>query len=500
MTKPQYILAVDQGTTSTKALVLDSHGRIVGISKGQFGVDGIYPQPGWVEYAPEQIWRSVQESVAAAMEDAGLDAGQIAAIGLANQGETVIAFDSADGKPVGNAISWQDRRTEDIVEGWRANGLEQEIFQQSGLRLDPYFSAAKMKWILENHAEAQRLQGLGRLRLGTSDGWLGWRLTGGRSFVTDAATASRTMLLNLENISWSKDLLEAFDLPGEALPDIVPNTGSIGGSLKELLGREIPIAGLCVDQHAALFGHGCLTAKQAKTTYGTGCFLLANIGAEPTLRADGLLTALGWQIDGKATYVMEGGVYSAGSIVEWLIKIGLISDAGELDSLASSVDDAGGVVLIPAFSGLAAPYWKSRARACWAGMNSGTERSHLVRAVLEAIAYRVKDIHRSMEAAGIELGELRVDGGLTRSDFLMQYQADVLDCPVAVSESPEVTALGVGLMAGLGIGLWDGPAGLPKVAEIARRFDPRPERVSSCSNLYQSWLQICLDVARWEDG
>lgn len=500
MPDPKYILAIDQGTTSTKALVLDNTGRIVGVSKGQFGIDGIYPEPGWVEYEPEQIWRSVRESTAAAIDDASLKAEEIAAIGLANQGETVIAFDAEDGTPVGNAISWQDRRTEDIVAGWRASGLEQEIFKQSGLRLDPYFSAPKMKWILENEAEAERLHRLGRLRLGTSDAWLGWQLTGGRSFVTDAATASRTMLLNLSDIAWSKDLLPAFGLPEEALPKIVPNTGSIGLSIKDLVGREVPVTGLCVDQHAALFGHGCFEAKQAKATYGTGCFLLTNVGADPTLRADGLLTALGWQIDGKATYVMEGGVYSAGSIVEWLIKLGLISDASELDSLALAVDDTGGVILIPAFSGLAAPYWKSRARACWAGMGSGTEREHLVRAVLEAIAYRVRDIHGSMAAAGIELGELRVDGGLTRSDFLMQYQADVLVCPVAVSESPEVTALGVGLMAGVGIGLWEYRTGMPKVAEIARRFEPQPDNTSQCRKSYESWHRICLEVAEWGDG
>jgi glycerol kinase len=492
-----YIVAIDQGTTSTRALVLDDRGRIAGISQGDFKIPGIHPQPGWVEFDPRTLWASMRDAIASALDHAGIAIDQVAALGMANQGETVIAFDADSGAPFGNAISWQDRRTEELVARWRADGLEREVHAITGLRLDSYFSAAKLAWILAHRADAAEALDRGRLRMGTSDTWLIWQLTGGRSLVTDAATASRTMLLDLQRGAWSQPLIEALGLPGQCLPAIVANAGLLGVTDSAILGREVPITGLCVDQHAALFGHGCHDRHQAKATYGTGCFIVANAGTDARVRAPGLLTALGWRLGESTHYILEGGVYSAGSIVEWLIGLGLLTGAGELDRVAGSVADSRGVIMIPALSGLAAPWWQSNARACWAGMDSGTSAAHLVRAALESIAFRVRDIHAAMAEAGVVLDSLRADGGLTRSQLLMQLQADVLGCPVEVSVHPEVTALGVGLMAGLGAGIWDSVAELPGVAATGARFEPRTQEVERAAALYRRWRAICESVARW---
>jgi glycerol kinase len=492
-----YLVAIDQGTTSSRALVLDGRGRVAGSSQGDFKIPGIHPRPGWVEFDPRALWATVRDAVASALDHAGVAIGQVAALGMANQGETVIAFDGDSGAPFGNAISWQDRRTEDIVAGWRADGLERQVHAITGLRLDPYFSAAKLAWILAHRADAAEALDKGRLRLGTSDTWLIWQLTGGRSFVTDAATASRTMLMDLEQGAWSQPLVEALGLPGQSLPAIVASAGLLGVTDSAVWGRQVPITGLCVDQHAALFGHGCHERHQAKATYGTGCFVVANAGTDARVRAPGLLTALGWRLGQSTHYIVEGGVYSAGSIVEWLIGLGLITAADELDGVAGSVADSRGVVMIPAFSGLAAPWWQSNARACWAGMDSGTSRAHLVRAALESIAFRVRDIHAAMAEAGVALGSLRADGGLTRSQLLMQLQADALDCPVAVSVHSEVTALGVGLMAGLGAGIWDSVAELPEVAATGARFEPRVQEARHAAAMYRRWRALCESVARW---
>jgi glycerol kinase len=492
-----YIVAIDQGTTSTRALVLDGHGRIAGTSQGDFKIPGIHFRPGWVELDPGALWTSVRDAVASALDHAGIGIEQVAALGMANQGETVIAFDAGSGAPFGNAISWQDRRTEELVAAWRADGLERQVRAVTGLRLDSYFSASKLAWILAHRTGAAEALGKGSLRLGTSDTWLIWQLTGGRSFVTDAATASRTMLLDLERGAWSQPLLDALGLPVQCLPAIVANAGMLGVTDRAIWGREVPITGLCVDQHAALFGHGCHERHQAKATYGTGCFVLANAGTDARVRAPGLLTALGWRLGESTRYVLEGGVYSAGSIVEWLIDLGLLTAASELDHVAGSVADSRGVIMVPALSGLAAPWWQSNARACWAGMDRGTSAAHLVRAALESIAFRVRDIHASMAGAGVTLDSLRADGGLTRSQLLMQLQADVLGCPVAVSVHPEVTALGVGLMAGLGAGVWDSVAELPEVAATGARVEPRAQEVEPAAARYRRWRVFCESVARW---
>lgn len=495
----KHILAIDQGTTSSKALVLDDEGRIAGESSGDYRIDGKYPQPGWVEYEPAQMLETVRDCAISAIANAGLEFSDIAAIGLANQGETAIAFDGGDGIPLGPAISWEDRRTVNIVDRWRAEGLTDAVHERTGLRLDPYFSASKLKWFLENIPRASELLRAGRLRLGTSDAWLLWQLTGGKSYITDVATASRTLLLNLARLEWDTELCAAFGVPLKTLPSIVENSGTFGVTQKDLFGCELPITGLCVDQQASLFGHGCCRAGEAKATYGTGCFLLANIGTDAFFRARGLITNVGWQVSGDTSYVAEGGVYSVGSALGWLEKIGLLGHAREIDSLLSGIDDAGGVMMIPAFSGLAAPHWQSRARACWVGMHTGTEREHLIRAAIESIAYRVKDIHESMRESGLEIGLLRVDGGLTRCKTLMQAQTDTLNVPLQVSECPQVTALGVGLFAGLGAGIWDTPSKTPRSGYEAGMYSPRSNMTGRAGANYERWRKLCGEICRWSE-
>ena len=452
----QFILAIDQGTTSTKAIVLDATGRVRGESASACRVEAMHPRPDWVEFDPAQILASVRQSAEEAVRGAGLTFNDVVAIGLANQGETCIAFDSLSGRPIYPAISWQDRRCEGVINEWRAAGLEAEVAQATGLRLDAYFTAPKLAWLLRHMPEARELHAAGRLRYGTSDAWLLWQLTGGKQFVTDAATASRTMLFDLISQQWSARLLDAFELAESALPAVVGNAEIIGVTEARWFGREVPIAGLCVDQQAALFGQGATAAGQAKITFGTGCFVLANAGVDADRRAAGLLTSVGWRLGVRpTTYVFDGGVYSAGSLVDWLCSLGLAGSAAEASRLASEVDHPDGVLLVPAFSGLGAPRWASRARACWLGMDQGTDRRKLARASFEAIAFSVKEIVDRMLAAGISLERINVDGGLTRSDLLMQMQADMLGVGLMRREMPEATALGVGYLAGIGCGAWD---------------------------------------------
>ncbi len=443
------------------------------------------------------MFQSVCKAARSAVERAGISFQEVAALGLDNQGETTITFDSTSGHPVGNAISWQDRRTEDLIEQWRQQGLEEPIRMQTGLRLDPYFSASKLKWVLNEYPEAGTLLKSGKLRMGTSDGWLIRQLTGGQRFVTDAATASRTMMLDLEKLTWSEDLLGRFELPAECLPEIVRCDECIGETDPKLFGIPIPITGLCVDQHAALFGQGCFNTHQAKATYGTGCFLLNNIGNDSTARAEGLLTLLAWQLKDSKAFAVEGGVYSAGSIIEWLVKLGWLEQVSDLDAVAGSVDHSDGTCLIPAFSGLAAPHWKSRARACWSGMHNGTEPKHLVRAAVESIAFRVREIYDAMSQAGLRLDGMKVDGGLTRSQVLMQIQSDILGVPLTVSENPEATATGVALMAGLGVGWWSHLNDLPEVSKTAAVYQPNSTDSDNLLTHYNHWSGICKKVAAW---
>lgn len=474
------ILAIDQGTTSSKAVLVDETGAIQSSSRN-FAVAALHPRAGWVEFDPKQMLESVVGAAKDALGQAGVDAEDVSAIGLANQGETVIAFDGATGEPVCPAISWQDRRTIGIIEQWRADGIETEVARRTGLRLDPYFSASKLHWILDNVPEAKGLLRDGRLKMATSDAWLLWQL--GTRFVTDVSTASRTMLMNLESLGWDERLLDATGVPRECLPEIVGNA-EIACETR-VLGPSIPIAGLCVDQQAALFGQRCFRNGEAKATYGTGCFVLANVGGANDARRDGVLTSVGWRIGGAASYVLDGGIYSAGSILNWLRDaLGLFRDFAELEKLASSVDDTGGVYLLPGFAGLGSPYWEPDARAAFVGLTLATRREHLARAALEAIAFRVKDV---VDAMDINVHALQVDGGLTRNDFLMQLQSDLLGIPIARGDHPEATALGAAMMAGIGAGMYDGIGGLPEADARVEVFEPRAEHRDSLLARYDEW-------------
>ena len=495
MSRPNAILAIDQGTTSTKAVVINEDGKILGSSlPDRFAIDVRYPQPGWVEFDPQQLLDSIRDSAQAAIASAQMSWSEIAGVGIANQGETVIAFNRATGRPIHPAISWQDCRTEAITNRWRSHGLEQDVFTTTGLRLDPYFSAAKMAWILENVDEARELRSAGRLGLGTSDAWLLYQLTGGTRFVTDVATASRTMLMNLSTLQWCPRLTELFGVGIDDLPKIVLNAEAIGNTVESSFGAEVPITGLCVDQQAALFGQRAVNSGQAKVTYGTGCFLLANIGSDSSQRAEGLLTSVAWRIADETTYVFDGGVYSAGSLVDWLCEIGLAVDVEELSRLAREIAAPSPVMLIPAFSGLAAPRWSSRARACWLGMDQSTDRRHLVRSALEAIAFRVKEICDAMDEAGFQLRRIDVDGGLSRCDLLMQIQADVLDIALVRSDVAECTALGAGYFAGLGCGLWNSTEQLPPSGEPSQVFKPAATGRDHYDAAFDRWTKACTAV------
>jgi len=488
------VLAIDQGTTSTKALVVDQTGRVVGQSDGH-AVDAHHPEPGWVEYDPEQMLATVVDAARAAVGSAGVGFESIDAVGLANQGETSIAFDASDGAAIHPAISWQDRRTEETVAEWRERGLEDEARATTGLGIESYFSAPKIAWILANVGRAIELRPSGRLRAGTSDGWLLWRLGGGRDFVTDAATASRTLLLDLAEMRWSASLADAFGVPVDVLPRIEANAGRLATVDRQWFGVELPITGLCVDQQAALFGHGCFDAGAAKATYGTGCFLLANVGDDPAVRARGLLTCVAWKIGSQTSYALDGGVYSAGSLVEWFVDIGVAESAADVSRLAAEVGDSAGAVLIPALAGLAAPRWQGRARACLAGMSHATDRRHLARAALEAIAYRVREIFDAMAEAGVRLSGLNADGGLTGSAPLMQLQADALGAPVHLAATSELTGFGVALLAGLGAGVWPSLASLPVPRRGAVSYEPKSSSEAQAG--YVRWRRFCDEVERW---
>jgi glycerol kinase len=495
------ILAIDQGTTSTKSLVIDEEGRILGTSSPEsFTVESRYPRSGWVECDPFRMLESVRQSADVALRNAGLKATDIAAIGLANQGETVIAFDAHNGLPVCPAISWQDRRAQGFADQWRADGLHDEVFRITGLRLDAHFSAAKLAWILENVPQARELQAAGRLRYGTSDAWLIWQLTGGRHFVTDVATASRTMLLDLATLEWSPRLSDLFGIPLTELPTLVPNSAPLGVTSRQSMGAEIPVTGICVDQQAALFGHCGVKPGNVKITYGTGCFVLANIGDNSSRRAAGLLTSVGWQIAEETAFVFDGGIYCAGSLVDWLCRLGLAKDVMEVARMAGEVGHTSQVMLIPAFGGLGAPRWSGSARACWVGMDYGTDRRHMVRSALESIAFGVKEIVEAMGDAGLRVERVDVDGGLSQCDLLMQIQADVLGIPLTRSNLTEFTAWGVGYLAGLGCGLWKSPRQLPRPEAEETTFEPCTAAGDRYSATFTKWKDACSHVVAMGDA
>jgi glycerol kinase len=454
MSQPRYILALDQGTTSSRAIVFDRAGAIVSAAQKEFPQS--YPRPGWVEHDPFDLWASQSGTATEALGKANLAGDDIAAVGVTNQRETTLVWDRETGQPVHPAIVWQDRRTADDCAQLRRDGVEATIVAKTGLRLDPYFSATKIRWILENVAGARRRAEDGRLLFGTVDTWLLWQLTDRRVHVTDVTNASRTLLCNLRTGDWDDDLLRLFGVPRAMLPEVRSSSEVYGTVGAHLYPAGVPIAGIAGDQQAALFGQACFAPGMVKNTYGTGCFLLMNTGAEPVVSRNNLLTTIAWRIGGKTDYALEGSVFIGGAVVQWLRDgLQLVRDVRELDALAASVPDANGLFLVPAFAGLGAPHWDPYARGAALGITRGTNRAHLCRAALEAIAFQSADLIAGMERdSGLALRELRVDGGAVRSEPLMQFQADLLGTPVVRPKNIETTAMGAAYLAGLAVGFW----------------------------------------------
>ena len=467
-----YLLALDQGTTSSRAMVFDDEGRVLGMS--QQDLTQHYPRPGWVEHDPEEIIRTQLGCARAVLADAGIAASALAGIGVTNQRETTVLWERESGRALAPAIVWQDRRTAADCDALRERGVADTIRARTGLELDAYFSATKLAWLLRNIPGAQGRALKGELAFGTIDSWLVWHLTAGSLHVTDPGNAARTMLFDIHHQEWDETLLDLFDIPREVLPRVVDSIGVCGESCASVLGASVPIAGIAGDQQAATFGQACFSPGMAKNTYGTGCFLLMNTGGRPVASANRLLTTIGWRHAGVTTYALEGSIFIGGALVQWLRDgLGLIRHAREIEPLAASVADSGGVVLIPAFTGLGAPYWDAYARGTLIGLTRGTGAAHIARAALEAIALQSVDLVDAMSRDGAgPLTELRVDGGAAANDLLMQIQADVLGVPVVRPEMLETTALGAAYMAGLGTGVWSDPQVLVEHWREARRFEP----------------------------
>ena len=493
----KYILSLDQGTTSSRAVLFDSKGSVCGMGQQEF--TQIYPEPGYVEHDPVEILQSQLYAMNQAVLVAGVKAGDIAAISITNQRETTVAWDRTTGLPICNAIVWQCRRTAPECERLKSKGLEDYIRNTTGLIIDPYFSGTKMKWIMENVPRARQLAETGRLCLGTVDSWLVYSLTDGKSFVTDVSNASRTMLFNIHTLKWDEKLLSEFGIPLSALPEVVSSSGVAGYLSPEVFGPEIPIAGIAGDQHAALFGQCCFEKGKAKNTYGTGCFVLMNTGESAAVSKKGLLTTIGWKIGDKVTYALEGSAFNAGSAIKWLRdELKIISTPQEADLLAETIENTGGVTFVPAFTGLGAPYWDMYARGALLGLTRGTGRAHICRAVLESIACESLDLIRAMEEeSGSPISELRVDGGASRSRFLMQYQADLLEIPVLRPRCLETTALGSAMMAGLAVGMWSGMDQLNDIWQSQTVFSPQEKAgLDECLERWNRAVKASMGWAR----
>jgi glycerol kinase len=493
----RYVLALDQGTTSSRALLFDRDGRVAAVD--QHELPQHFPKPGWVEHDPAEIWDSQLRAARGVLARARVPAGEIAAIGITNQRETSVVWDRRSGEPIHRAVVWQSRQTAPICERLRAEGLEPEVRARTGLVIDAYFSATKIRFILDAVPGAQARAERGELAFGTIDSWLVHRLTKGRVHVTDPSNASRTMVYDVHARDWDPRLLEAIRIPRAMLPRVADSSGVVGEADPEWFGRPIPIAGIAGDQQAALFGQGCFEPGRAKNTYGTGCFLLLHTGERPRASTSGLLTTVAWGLDGRFEYALEGSVFVAGAAVQWLRDgLRLVADASETEAVARSVADSGGVYLVPAFVGLGAPYWDERARGVLVGITRGTTREHVVRATLEAIAYQSRDLVECMVAdAGLRPAALRVDGGACRNAFLMQFQADLLGIPVERPRMLEVTAFGAASLAGLGVGLFRDRAELESVtAEGATRFEPSVG-AGERDALYEGWRRAVERSRAW---
>ncbi|MGL4452022.1 MAG: glycerol kinase GlpK [Sarcina sp.] len=493
----KYLIALDQGTTSSRAIIFDKKGKIIASAKHEF--EQIYPQAGWVEHNPMRIWGTQSGVFREVLEAGMIEPAQIAAIGITNQRETTIVWEKSTGKPVYNAIVWQCRRTADMCEELKEQGYEGIIKDKTGLLIDAYFSGTKIKWILDNVEGAREKAENGELLFGTVDTWLIWNLTRGKAHVTDYSNASRTMLFNINTLEWDEEILDILNIPKSMLPKVKSSSEIYGYTDKNMLaGAEIPISGCAGDQHAALFGQSCFDKGMAKNTYGTGCFMLMNTGIKRVESKNGLLTTIAWGIDGKVEYALEGSVFIAGAAVQWLRdELKMVSDSRESELFARSVKSSNGVYVVPAFAGLGAPHWDMYARGCVVGLTRGSNKAHIIRATLESIAYQTKDILEAMkEDSGIEIKTLKVDGGACSNNFVLEFQADILNIPIIRPKMIETTALGAALLAGLAVGYYESKDQIVNLIEIDREFIPTMIEKKR-SILYRGWLKAVKRSFEW---
>ena len=485
----KYVLALDQGTTSSRAVLFDKNGNNVAISQKEF--PQYFPHPGWVEHDPLEIWASIVDVISGVIIKKGIDVTQIETVGITNQRETAIMWDKRTGKPIYNAIVWQSRQSQDICEKLIEDGHEELIHQKTGLIINPYFSATKIMWILEHVDGARKLAQEGNLLFGTVDTWLVWKLTGGKVHITDYTNASRTMLFNIHTKTWDEELLKLLNIPSSILPS-VRSSSEVYGYASQLSpfgsNYEIPITGIAGDQQAALFGQCCFNKGDVKNTYGTGCFLLMNTGKTPVISKNGLVTTIAWGINGEIEYALEGSIFVGGSVIQWLRDgLRLISSAPESENYARKVEDTGGVYLVPAFVGLGTPYWDNDARGTIVGITRGTTKEHIIRAALEAIAYQTKDVVEVMKKeANLELNQLAVDGGATSNDLLMQFQSDILNCEIHMPNVQETTALGAAYLAGLATGFYESKEMIARNHNVKKSYKPSMEN-KKVNHLYEGW-------------
>lgn len=496
---PHYILSLDQGTTSSRSLVFDKHGNIVSQAQKEFRQH--YPQPGWVEHDANEIWSTQFGTMAEAAAKAGINMKQIAGIGITNQRETTVVWDKKTGQPVYNAIVWQDRRTAAFCDELKSAGKAEMVRQKTGLVIDAYFSATKLKWILDNVNGARDRAAKDELAFGTIDSWLTWKLTNGDVHVTDVSNASRTMLFNIHTLQWDEELLKLFDIPISILPAVKPSSKIYGVTGNIIPDSRIPIAGIAGDQQAALFGQLCTQPGMVKNTYGTGCFMLLNTGEKAIASSNNLLTTIAWQIDGKTAYALEGSVFIAGAVVQWLRdELKIIRTSAEVEKLSAQVKDAEGVYIVPAFAGLGAPHWNQYARGCIFGLTRGSNNAHIARAALDSIAYQTFDVLKAMEAdAGINIAELRVDGGATVNNQLMQFQSDILNCKVVRPVITETTALGAAYLAGLAVGYWKNIAEIKEQWQAEKTFAPALNDEKR-KELVKGWQRAVKASITWADN
>ena len=497
---PKYMMALDSGTTSNRCILFDRAGRIVSVAQREF--TQYFPQPGWVEHDANEIWATLLGVAVEAMQMAGAAAADIAAIGITNQRETTIVWDKATGEPVHHAIVWQCRRTSEYCDELRARGLTARFREKTGLVLDAYFSATKLHWLLENVPGVRERAAKGELLFGTVETWLIWKLTGGRAHVTDYSHASRTMLFNINTLDWDEEILAELNIPRSMLPKPLPSSGLFGTTAPSLLGGEIPITGAAGDQQAALFGQTCFQPGEAKNTYGTGCFLLMNTGEKPVFSQNGLVTTIAWGLGEKVTYALEGSIFVAGAAIQWLRdEMKLIANAAESEAVAQEVVDTNGCYVVPAFTGLGAPYWDQYARGAIVGLTRGCNRAHIVRATLDSLTYQTYDVLNAMRAdSGIALASLKVDGGASANNYLMQTQADVIGAPVLRPTCVESTAMGAAYLAGLAVGFWRDQAEIRKIWAVDRTFEPQLDAKSRDARLH-GWhraVQRAFDWAKEE--